>query len=257
MRKLLFIFTLVTIVSFSQTIHAQKIKILTTEWSPYVSKHVDCHGFTAEVVCYAFLMAGHEVEFVFKSWDKNEALIKRGVNLAAFPHKKTPAREKFALFSEPVAMSRDVFFYIKKSPEKIDFESLADLKTYKIGAVKGHNYIAMLKSAGLDLDYASDTITAFKKMYIGLVDLVPENEFVGWQIIQKLYPDEMYKFASTSKSFNRDTLHLMFSIADPRSEAMRADFDHGLNEIMRTGVYRQLLKKYIKNVEIKMPSPAY
>lgn len=96
-----------------------------------------------------------------------------------------------------------------------------------------------------------------QKMYIGLIDLVPENEFVGWQIIQKLYPDEMYKFATTSKSFNRDTLHLMFSNADSRSEDMRADFDHGLNEIMRTGVYRRLLKKYIKNVEVKMPSSAY
>lgn len=257
MRKLLFLYTLIIIVSSAQATHAEKIKILTTEWSPYVSKHVDCLGFTAEVVCYSFLMAGHEVDFVFKSWDKNEALIKSGINLAAFPHTKTPAREKFALFSKPIAMSRDVFFYIKKSPEKIDFASLADLETYKIGAVKGHNTTAMLTSAGLDLAYAGDTITAFKKMYIGLIDLVPENEFVGWQIIQKLYPDEMYKFATTAKSLNRDTLHLMFSNTDPRSKAMRAAFDQGLDEIMRTGVYRRLLKKYIKNVEIKMPSSAY
>jgi len=257
MRKLLIIFIFILAMGCPPAIQAQNIKILTTNWSPYVSKDMERYGFTSEVVCYAFLAAGHEVEFVFMSWNENETHIKKGSFLAAFPHKRTPAREKFALFSKPIAMSKNVFFYIKQSPQTIGFKDLIDLNEYKIGGVKGHNNIAMLKKAGLQIDYASDTTTSFKKMYIGLVDLVPENEFVGWGIIQKLYPDEMYKFAATSKALNQDSLHLMFSNAYPRSDVLLAAFDRGLIEIMRQGIYRKLLKKYIRNVEIKMPSPIY
>jgi polar amino acid transport system substrate-binding protein len=94
-------------------------------------------------------------------------------------------------------------------------------------------------------------------MYIGLVDLIPENEFVGWAIIQKNFPDEIYKFATTTTALNQDSLHLMVSRAYPHSEALLTAFNQGLLEIMRQGVYRKLLKKYIKNVEIKMPSQVY
>ncbi len=172
---------------YPPALQAQKIKILTTDWSPYVSQDMECYGFTAEVVCYAFLAAGHEVEFVFTSWGENEARIKKGAFLAAFPHKRTPARDKFARFSQPIAMSKDVFFYMKQSPQSIDFKNLADLKDYKIGGVQGYYNIAMLKKAGLQIDYASDPTTSFKKMYIGVVDLVPENEFVGWQHYSKAF----------------------------------------------------------------------
>jgi len=67
----------------------------------------------------------------------------------------------------------------------------------------------------------------------------------------------MYKFATTPKALNQDSLHLMFSNADPRSGAILADFNQGLIKIMEQGVYRRLLKKYIKNVEIKMPASIY
>ena len=257
MRKLILIFIFMLTLGYSPPLEAQKLKILTTDWSPYVSQGMECYGFTAEVVCYAFLAAGHEVEFVFTSWDENETRIKKGTFLAAFPHKRTTARDKFALFSKPIASSKDVFFYVKQSPQIIDFKNLADLKSYKIGGVKGYYNIAMLKKAGLQTDYASDPKTSFKKMYIGMVDLVPENEFVGWEIIQRLFPDEMYKFGTTTQALNQDSLHLMVSKAYPQSNALLKEFNAGLAEIMRQGVYRKLLKKYIKNVEIKMPSPVY
>jgi len=257
MRHLLIIIAFILTVCCPPALQAQKIQILTTDWAPYVSQDMECHGFTAEVVCYAFLAAGHEVEFVFTSWSENEVRIKKGAFLAAFPHKRTPAREKFALFSKPIAMSKDVFFYVKQSPQPIDFKDLADLKDYKIGGVKGYYNIAMLKKAGLQIDYASNPTTSFKKMYIGLVDLVPENEFVGWGIIQKNFPDEIYKFGTTAKALDENSLHLMFSKTYPNAETLIAAFNKGLIEIMRQGTYRKLLKKYIKNVEIKMPSSIY
>jgi polar amino acid transport system substrate-binding protein len=257
MRQLVFIAACIAAMLHPPALQAETLEILTTDWPPYVVKDMECHGFTAEVVCYAFLAAGYEVEFVFTSWDDNESLIKKGRYLAAFPHKRTPQRDNFALFSEPIAVSKDVFFYIKKSPEPIDFKDLADLKDYKIGGIKGYYNIDRLKKAGLQIDYAGDATTSFKKMYIGRVDLVPENEFVGWGIIQKLYPDEMYKFGTTAKALDQDSLHLMFSKAYPQSQALLEAFNRGLIEIMRQGVYRKLLLKYIQNVEIKMPTPVY
>ena len=103
MDFLILIIAFILTLGYSSTAEANKLKILTTDWSPYVSQDMECYGFTAEVVCYAFLAAGHEVEFVFTSWDENEKRIKKGAYLAAFPHKRTPARDRFALFSKPIA----------------------------------------------------------------------------------------------------------------------------------------------------------
>ena len=147
MRNLILITIFVLTLGYSSALEAKKLKILTTDWSPYVSQSMECYGFTAEVVCYAFLAAGYEVEFVFTSWNENEARIKKGTFLAAFPHKRTTARNKFALFSKPIASSKDVFFYIKNSPQPINFKDLADLKDYKIGGVNGYYNIAMLKKS--------------------------------------------------------------------------------------------------------------
>jgi len=109
---------------------AQTIKIAAGEWAPYVSSDMDDYGFVAvgdngfaaEIVFYAFLSVGIETEFEFLSWDKCEALVKDGSVFAAFPRKRTQQREAFALFSDPIAMSRSVFFYLKENLREFKYD---------------------------------------------------------------------------------------------------------------------------------------
>ncbi len=257
MRRFAVVFCFVILLTCPQDIKARNIILLTGEYAPYVSAGMDNYGFTAEVVSYAFLSVGIETEFEFTSWENAEKKIATGKYFASFPHKRTIERQKFAYFSDPIAWSKSIFFYMKGKIKTVDFEAIRDLKTYKIAGVKGYYYVPMFKRAELNVSYSSNSEIAFKKLYLEQVDLVPENEFVGWVIIEKLFPDEMWRFGASLKALNEDSLHLMVSKKYPGSKVLLEDFNRGLKNIMKKGIYRSLLKKYIKHADIKMPRSSF
>ena len=255
--KFIIIGTLVYLLIAAAPVFGLKLKIMTGEWFPYVSKNMVGHGFAAEVVSYAFLLGGIETEFEFAPWERCEALVKSGEAFATFPHKQTKEREKFAFFSDPIAASKSVIFFQKKQFGKFDFKNIKDLKKYKIGGVKGYYYVPLFEKAGIPVDYASDVIISFKKLYLGLIDLVPENEFVGWGIIQKFFPEAMHKFGATKRAFSEHLLRLMVSRRYPESTAQMIKFNQGLKRLQEQGIYTELLKKYMRNIDIKTPRSKY
>ena len=257
MRHFAALFCFIILLTCPQDIKARNIILLTGEYAPYVSTDMDNYGFTAEIVSYAFLSVGIETEFEFGSWEKAEKKIATGKYFASFPHKRTIERQKFAYFSDPIAWSKSIFFYMKGKIKSVDFEGIRDLKTYKIAGVKGYYYVPMFKRAELNVSYSSNSEIAFKKLYLEQVDLVPENEFVGWLIIEKLFPDEMWRFGASLKALNEDSLHLMVSKKHPDAKILLKKFNQGLKNIIKKGIYRSLLKKYIKHADIKMPRPTF
>jgi polar amino acid transport system substrate-binding protein len=238
-------------------VHAERVKLVAGEWAPYVSEDLPDGGFAAEVIIYAFLAAGIETDLEFTPWQQCEELVRAGKVFGAFPHKRTPERLRFARFSEPIAMSKGVFFYMKENISDLQFSALEDLAKYTIGGARGHFYESEFKRAGLTVEYASEAAISFKKLYIGLVDLVPENELVGWGLLQKFYPDELYKFGASRKSYNESSLHLMVSKQYPDSRNLLNRFNEGLKVIQDKGIYQRLLKKYVRNVKIKIPKSPY
>ncbi len=251
------VFCFIILLTCPQDTNARNIILLTGEYAPYVSAGMDNYGFTAEVISYAFLSVGIETEFKFTSWEKAEKKIASGKYFASFPHKRTIERQKFAYFSDPIARSKSIFFYMKGNIKTVDFEVIRDLKTYKIAGVKGYYYVPMFKRAQLNVSYSSNSEIAFKKLYLEQVDLVPENEFVGWLIIEKLFPDEKWRFGASLKALNEDSLHLMVSKKNPDAMVVLKKFNQGLKNIIKKGIYRSLLKKYIKHADIKMPRSTF
>ena len=124
--KFIIIGTLVYLLIAAAPVFGLKLKIMTGEWFPYVSKNMVGHGFAAEVVSYAFLLGGIETEFEFAPWERCEALVKSGEAFATFPHKQTKEREKFAFFRIPLLLPRVLFFFRKNNSENLI------LKTSKI-----------------------------------------------------------------------------------------------------------------------------
>ena len=154
-------------------------------------------------------------------------------------------------------MSKEVFFYKRRPSGDIAFKTLDDLKSYRIGAIRGSYSLPEFRKAGLALDLSSDAAFAMKKLYIDMVDLVPENSFVGWAIINRLYPDEVYKFAETARSLSEHPVYFVMAASNPDSKDVLDRFNRGLDTLHAQGVYVNLLKKYIRQVKIKTPKQPY
>ena len=248
---------MVCMVIGNASVRAESVRIITGEWFPYVSKDIKEYGFAAEIVTYAFLVHGIEVHIEFVNWEQCEKQVRSGSVFASFPQKKTAERHEFALFSAPIALSKSVLFFKKENLKNFTFKQIDDLKGYRIGGTRGYFYESMFKKAGIPVEYVSLNASSIKKLYIGVVDLVPENEFVGWGLIQKLYPDEMYRFQATQNALSENTLHLMVSRQDPRARVLLEKFDKGLRLLQEKGIYQKILKRYVRDIKIKIPTSPY
>lgn len=220
------------------------LTVMTSDWEPYVSPRMGGLGFAAEVVSYAFLHEGLEVAFRFAPWTRCELMVKNGEAFAAMPYAKTPKRETFALFSDPMCESREVFFY-RKDRLNFRYTGLDSLRGLRVGGTAGYYYVDLFAEAGLEnVEYAHDEEASIRKLYLGRVDVAPNNEFVGWSLIRALYPGESHLFASTTEHLASKELRLMVSRQYPGALGLVEDFNRGLAAIRGSGLYDRLLARY-------------
>jgi len=237
--------------------HAKKILITAVDWYPYMSRTMEGNGFACEVVTYAFLAVGYETEYIFTTWEDSRDKVVNGLVAGMIGFAEETEKAPVLQLSDPIAVSKDVFFFKRRPSGGVDFKKLEDLKDYRIGVVRGSHSLPTFKKAGLKLHLSSDAGFAFKKLYIDMVDLVPENEFVGWAIINQLYPDEIYKFDETTRSISESKVHLVMAASNPASSKILDAFNRGLEILNKEGIYVNLLRKYIKEVKIKTPKTPY
>jgi len=238
-----FLSTLVSLAA-AQPGHKEKLGIWTQEWPPYVIKNDPVHGLTGEILMKALDAVGLEAHFFFEPWIRCETMVRSGFGFAAFPYSVTPERQQFALFSKPLITSSTVFFYMQDKLGYFDYKGPDSLKPYRIGGTKGYFYESMFKQAGLFVDYAVKLESAFKKLHLSQVDLVPENEIVGWRVIEQLFPNHANSFRASRTPLKSDFLCLMVSKKYPGSENLLKQINAGLYKIIKDGAYGAILEKY-------------
>ena len=231
-------------VFFLHPAHAVDLDIMTGEWKPFVSAGLDNHGFTAEIITRSFRAAGIQPRFHFAPWPRCEAGVKYGKTFGAFPYSRNESREAFALFSNPLARARTVFFYNPGKLKSFDYTDLNQLKNLLVGGVRGYYYEPRFTRADLPVDYSENEDDAFKKLFYNRVDVVPLDELVGWEIVRRLFPGRADMFATSRTALDESELRLMVSKKHPGADELLERFNEGLETIMANGVYESILEKY-------------
>ncbi len=226
------------------------IKLVTGEYSPYSSDKLYGYGLVPEIVTSCFVEMGIEPDYQFFPWKRCEYEITKGRVWAAFPYAMNKKRVKQFIFSDPVILSRTIFFFYQNEKLKqFSWNKLEDLKPYRIGGVRGYFYENRFKDAGLKTDYAPNEKLSLRKLRAGRVDIVPLNEHVGWNLINRLFPNSVANFGTLEKELTTNTLHLMISKTYPDSQELTDKFNIALKTIKDKGIYSQILKKQPKYIE--------
>lgn len=220
------------------------VRVATGEWAPYVSRSLPEGGYTTEIISHAMLHEGVEVQFDYMPWPRAERMISSGQYALASPYVSTEQRREFGYFSQPFATSRTVFFAMRKNLQTLEWQSYDDLRPYRIAGVRGYFYVPWFAAAGIELDFASEARLNFKKLYMGRVDLVPDNELVGREIIARLYPNQQDDFVIVGKPLNVSPLCLMGSRFHPDGKRLIALFNKGFAAIKANGTLDAILAKY-------------
>ncbi|MCP4396608.1 MAG: amino acid ABC transporter substrate-binding protein [bacterium] len=243
-KMLLFRMMTVGLLLMSSTcVWADKVTLVTGEWTPYSSETLEGYGFIAEIITEVLADVDVTPEYEFHPWTRCYSLVKRGKVWAAFPYSYTEERAADVLFSETVWESTSKFFYYNKE-RPYPYENLEDLLPYKIAGVKGYFYEQSFQDSGLDVSYTSDELSALKRLAAGRVDLMPLNELVGWALIRKHFPDEVEKFGTLEKALRKSGLMLIVSKEYPGGEEFLQQFNEAFRRVKQTDAYKAILTKY-------------
>ena len=218
--------------------YGQNIKMATGEWIPFTSAGLDNYGEFTERVNIVFKEMGMEPEYIFYPWRRCFDSVVKGRVWAAFPYSYTKDRAKKVWYSDTLSCSRTVFFYYnrKNSSCKYKFNSLEDLKAYKIGGITGYFYEEIFENAGLEIDYVNKEDYALEKLKMGRIDLVPFNELVGRHLIKTNFPYDVHMFKTLEKPLSINPLCLIVSKDYPDYKKILDRFNAALKNCIEKGL---------------------
>ncbi len=241
---LLYVIPLI-LISLCGIAHADEITLTSCDWEPYTGENMPGYGFTAEIIDRAMKRVGHKVTFVFYPWKRAVYETKKGRVHGAFSayHSKERA-ETFAL-SEPYAFSQ-LMLCAKKGREVI-YNSIEDLRPYRIGVVAGYANTAEIDGAHyLTKDEAPSDLLNIKKLLTNRVDLIVVDRYVAVYHVKNSAAIEytVNDIDFIEPPLKKQPIYIMFSRAVPGYQRYVADFNKGLELVKADGSIGNIMEKY-------------
>ncbi len=242
--KIIYI-TLVICLVFSAPLTAEEpVLLLTNQLEPFCSPKLPGFGFMPEIVSLVFKEMEMDRHYKFYPWKRCEFLVEAGEAWATFPYSYTDERAEKFYFSDIIGYSTTLLFYFQNNQD-VKFNTIKDLKKYRIGGVDGYFYQEMFQNEDIQLSYSRNEITAFKKLIAGRIDLLPMNELFAWGFLEKRFPPHVVsRIGRLKKPLSKDPLHLMVSKTYSHSATLLNRFNDALKKIKMRPEYRQIFLKY-------------
>ena len=199
----------------------------------------------SEIVAEVFKHMQKPISIEFFYWPKSYNNAVTGYAIGSYVYYYTEKRAKNLLYSDPLFEAKEVFFY-RKSQQSIlpKFKKLSDLIDYKIAGVRGFYYKGLFKEAGLNVSYSSTEMQALQMVADGKADLIAMNEIVGWNLIKKLYPEEINDFAVIDKVVHVKPTFFVFSKKNEKSKELLAKFNESLSILKHKGTIDKIISSY-------------
>jgi polar amino acid transport system substrate-binding protein len=236
---------LLMLLSWSCWSNAEKVSIAAGEYPPWLSKSLPNYGFIAQVITESFKASGYQTTFTFLPWKRAYAEAKKGKYVATAYWYPSKDRELSFIYSAPLTNESTHFFYRKDNPLK-QWNTLSDLKGYKIGATDGFTYTEEFWNAEKDGSLVIETAIRdelnMAKLIKGRIDLFPVEKHLGINILLTHFkPHSAYLIDFHPKPLFSTTGHLLFSRAHPDALKRVTAFNSGLKKLRKSGRYEELL----------------
>ena len=211
------------------------------EWAPYTSEKNPNGKVMEKMMSEAFKLEGVEVVYVYRPWKRSLEMAERGVVDGTFPWNKTAERERiFAIPAGSIFTEESVYFHLKSKP--FDWETIADLKKYKVGVTIGYKHEKLYLDAGIPADPVPSEELNFKKMLVGRIDVYRTSKDVGYETIKELFQaDKAALFTHHPKVVEWAGLYVLFSKMTPNGKMLADKFDSGFKKLKESGAYDKIV----------------
>lgn len=238
MKKLTIFYALYCVL-ISQSF-AQPVILSANESPPYWSKKLLSDGFGGELINAISQAGGLESQIEFKP-------LKRLIEDTTDNDLGNPIfymqNQDFAVII-PIAISQvSLYYYDPQHKKNIRFNSLSDLRGFRIGALSGtitNKAIFEQQKIMLETSYSQESL--FKKLQRGRLDFVLELDLVGQQTIMRNFPSERENFVSIPLPKSISPIAIMLDKNYPDVDNIAQRYREGLKKIIKNGQYVQILR---------------
>ena len=214
---------------------AETVKLTSLDWPPYTNESLKERGASVAVAKAAFEAVGHQLIVEFYPWKRAVYLAKEDVSYDGyFPEYFSEELKKDFILSNPMGSGPLGFAELKSN--SITWNTLADLKKYRVGVVSGYvnttEFDSMVANGQLKVSAASDDIKNLLKLASGRSDLAVIDKNV---LSFLLSSDAKLKNVAPTIQFNSHLLedkqlYICFKKGS-RGEKISKAFNEGLEKI--------------------------
>jgi len=221
----------------------QTVRLATLNWAPYIGKELPAEGYAAELIRTAFERSGYQVQYFYMPWTRAIETVLEGSYDGLCPIYYTEEREQEYSLSAEFPAGPLVFF--KRVGTQIEYNRLADLKSYKIAVVRGYaNTKEFDEAEYLRKSFTNNDQTGYRRLLFGTVELWLADKFVAQYTMSNHLPERAKEIEFIDKPLGVKNLHIAFSKMNPEYESLTKAFNKGLAEVLNDGTLEQILKHH-------------
>jgi len=226
-------------------------------WAPYVHPDLPQGGLVTDIINQAFISQGYTVTIAWMPWARALASAKNAVCDGLTEAYYTPDRALWGRYSQPYYEVQEAFYSRKNS--RISYQSLADLKPYRIGFIRGASVSAEFDTASfLNKTEVNSVRQGLIMLDRNRLDLIINNRLVIEFELGNMEAENYGisdRLVIVNPYVTTRNLHVLFSKKSKNSQILILDFNRGLEKIKKNGVYDDILSKHInKNSAQLAPS---
>jgi polar amino acid transport system substrate-binding protein len=221
----------------------QTIHFVTVQWEPYYGPNLLNQGYITEITRAALKRVGYSMDIEFVPWKRALHDAKNGYYNGVLGLYYNEERSSWMTYSDSISSVELVFFV--KEGNKIRWNSLEDLKPFRIGIERGFIYTEAFDNASfLQKEPVRNVELNLKKLLEGRIDMVAasRNVFLHW--IKTRHPEKLERIEVVPNPLVENKIYNGFTINDPKHTDYVRDFNEGLRLIKQEGTYRQILEKH-------------
>lgn len=247
MKKFSFILMIVTLLCPGISFSKEVINIAVGEFPPRFSEKMENKGIISHIIQQAFALEGIDVKYSFYPWARALKTVIDGKIEGSAIWQKTPDREQYLYFSDPVMDANWMLFYHKDHP--IEWENFKDLENMTIGTVIGYTYgkefDSLIESGHIKAEKVPDPATNFKRLLYCRIDAFIHQPDVAYYHLKQIYkPDEFNKIIHHPKPIQTFSLSLVLSKKIKKNKRYLELFNRGLSALKQKRIYHELINTY-------------
>ncbi|TVP14296.1 hypothetical protein AYI87_10685 [Shewanella sp. KCT] len=215
---------------------------VSNDYPPFYSTNLPSQGVIYHLAQAVFQHAGYPLAHRYYPFARAKAIMKKGGADVILGVWYRPSREEWIAFSTPL-LSVNVVLY-KRVDSQIDFNTMADLRQYRIGIGRGYANPEAFQNATLKTEAASSDAVNLRKLLAGRVDLVLICEDVARYLIERPGSEYRGKLEPVGDPLSVELFHIGVAKHLPNAQKILADFNQSLAELHRSGELSKILASH-------------